>query len=151
MRSLFFKIFKFVFLKEYRCWFYCRRFVKTKNRAVRYLLSFKLKNGGNCISHKTRIGTGFFLPHPYGVVIGEGAVIGENVQIFQNVTIGQKNGKYPVIGNNCIIYPNAVVIGDIRIGDNCIIGAGSVVLNSVPANTTVAGNPAKIIADNKED
>ena len=35
----------------------------------------------------------------------------------------------------CLLYTS--------IGDNAVIGAGSVVTHDVPANTIVAGNPAK--------
>lgn len=90
-------------------------------------------------------------PHPVGIVIGMKVKIGMNCEIYQNVTIGTKdtsdflNGKYPEIGNNVIIYPNSLIIGDIKIGDNSIIGAGSVVLSDVPPNSIFAGNPAKLI------
>ncbi|WP_308806818.1 DapH/DapD/GlmU-related protein [Neobacillus driksii] len=33
----------------------------------------------------------------------------------------------------------------VTIGDNSIVAAGSVVTKDVPANTIVAGNPAKIL------
>ncbi len=86
-------------------------------------------------------------PHPIGITINKGAVIGKNCTIYQNVTIGAgKNHKEtPIIGDNVIIFANAVIIGKITIGDNAIIGAGSVVLNNVEANTVVAGNPVKLI------
>ena len=90
-------------------------------------------------------------PHPVGIVIGMKVQLGDNCEIYQNVTIGTKNtkefktAKYPKIGNNVIIYPNSIIIGDIEIGDNAIIGAGSIVLDSVPKNAIVAGNPARVI------
>ena len=37
------------------------------------------------------------------------------------------------------------ILGGITIGEKALIGAGSVVTKDVPANTVVAGNPAKII------
>jgi len=89
--------------------------------------------------------------HPVGVVISKSAVIGKKCIIYQNVTIGdgklnpQTNRTAPVIGDNVVVYANAVVIGGITVGDNAIIGAGSVVIDSVPENCIVAGNPAKII------
>ena len=49
------------------------------------------------------------------------------------------------IGNNVWIGGGAIVMPGVSIGDNAIIGAGSVVTKNVPANTVVAGNPARII------
>jgi len=39
----------------------------------------------------------------------------------------------------------AIILRGVTIGDNAVVAAGSVVTKSVPANTVVAGNPAKII------
>lgn len=91
------------------------------------------------------------LPHPIGIVIGNKVKIGQGCKIYHNVTIGTKetqnfeNGRYPSIGNNVIIYPNSIIIGDISIGDNTIIGAGSIVLNDIPANSIAIGVPAAIV------
>lgn len=53
---------------------------------------------------------------------------------------------YPItIGNNVWIGGKAIICPGVIIGDNSVIGAGSVVLKDVPANTVVAGNPAKFI------
>lgn len=87
-------------------------------------------------------------PHPVGMVIGYKVKIGFGCKIYHNVTIGTKetqnfkDGRYPKIGNNVIIYPNSIIIGDINIGDNVIIGAGSIVLNDIPSNVVVSGSPA---------
>ena len=43
------------------------------------------------------------------------------------------------------IGSNATILCGISIGENALVGAGSVVTKDVPANTIVAGNPAKII------
>ena len=43
------------------------------------------------------------------------------------------------------IGSNATILCGITIGENALIGAGSVVAKDVPANTVVAGVPAKII------
>lgn len=65
-----------------------------------------------------------------------------------NVTIGHKNGKAPTIGNNVIVSPSCNIVGGIHIGDNVIVGIGSVVVKDVPANSIVAGNPARVIKNN---
>lgn len=91
---------------------------------------------------------GLVLPHPYGVVINSNSVIGANCTVYQNVTIGSdKKGNVPMIGNNVIIFPGAVLIGNISIGDNCIIGANSFLNKTFSANLVIAGNPARIIGE----
>jgi len=96
------------------------------------------------------IGRRFFIDHGCGVVIGETAVIGDDVTIFQGVTLGgtgkEKGKRHPTIGNGVVIGANAIVLGNITIGNNARIGAGAVVTKPVPAETTVVGNPAQILA-----
>ncbi|MGO4957017.1 serine O-acetyltransferase [Luteococcus sp. Sow4_B9] len=80
----------------------------------------------------------FHLPHPVGIVIGEGAVIGDGVTIYQNVTIGaNRKGQYPRLGRDVTIYPSSVVVGNIEVGEGSVIGAELFVGRSVPAGTTV--------------
>lgn len=43
------------------------------------------------------------------------------------------------------IGSNATILCGITIGENAVVGAGAVVTKDVAANTTVAGNPAKVI------
>lgn len=49
------------------------------------------------------------------------------------------------IGNKAWIGFNVIVLKGVSIGEGAIVGAGSVVTANVPANTVVAGNPAKVI------
>ncbi len=96
-----------------------------------------------------RMGSGIFIDHGTGIVIGETAVVGDNVSILQNVTLGgtgkDTGDRHPKIGNGVLLSTGAKVLGNITIGDNARIGAGSVVLRSVPANATAAGVPARIV------
>ncbi|WEK19668.1 MAG: acyltransferase [Candidatus Pedobacter colombiensis] len=45
------------------------------------------------------------------------------------------------------IGSNATILCGITIGENSLVGAGAVVVRDVPANSVVAGNPAKIIKE----
>ncbi|MGH7165543.1 MAG: serine O-acetyltransferase, partial [Nitrospiraceae bacterium] len=95
------------------------------------------------------IGTGFFIDHGMGVVIGETAEIGDYVTLFQGVTLGgtgkERGKRHPTLGNHVVVGAGAKILGGIKIGDNVKIGANSVVLKSVPPNSTVIGVPARVI------
>jgi serine O-acetyltransferase len=100
------------------------------------------------------IGTGFFIDHGMGVVIGETAEIGDHVTLFQGVTLGgtgkERGKRHPTLGSHVVVGAGAKILGGIRIGDNVKIGANSVVLKSVPSNSTVIGVPARIIKTHGE-
>jgi acetyltransferase-like isoleucine patch superfamily enzyme len=50
-----------------------------------------------------------------------------------------------VICRGASIGSGATILSNIRIGENAIVGAGSVVTKDIPANSIVAGNPAKLL------
>ena len=58
---------------------------------------------------------------------------------------GIETSKPITIGNSVWIGAHATICGGVTIGDHAVIGAGAVVLHDVPANTIVAGVPAKVI------
>ena len=95
------------------------------------------------------IGTGFFIDHGMGVVIGETSEIGDYVTLFQGVTLGgtgkERGKRHPTLGNHVVVGAGAKILGGITIGDNVKIGANSVVLKNVTANSTVIGVPARVI------
>ena len=93
----------------------------------------------------------------------EGVTLEDDVFIGHNVTF--TNDRYPRATNQdgalqtekdwaCIptlikkgasIGSSVTLLCGITVGENAIIGAGSVVTRDVPANTTVAGNPARTL------
>lgn len=96
-----------------------------------------------------KIGKRVFIDHGVGVVIGETAVIGDDVTIYQGVTLGgtgaERGKRHPTIGKGVVIGAEAIILGNIIIGENARIGAGAVVTKPVPADSTVVGNPARIV------
>lgn len=98
-----------------------------------------------------RIGSGFFIDHGMGVVIGETTEIGDNVTMYQGAVLGgrgiQKGKRHPTIGNNVVIAAGAKVLGSFTVGDHARIGAGAVVLDDVPPHSTVVGVPGRIVRE----
>ncbi len=116
---------------------------------ARYISQRGVRKTGIEIHPGAQIGSGFFIDHGNGVIIGETAIIGNNVTLYQGVTLGgtgKEHGKrHPTIGDNVMISAGAKVLGSFTIGENSKIGAGSVVLSEVPPNSTVVGVPGRVV------
>lgn len=86
-----------------------------------------------------------------GITIGEGSFIGHKVVLAtlnHGLAPEDRASLYPspiVIGKNVWVGASATLLPGVTVGDNAIIAAGAVVRQDVPANTIVAGVPAKII------
>lgn len=95
------------------------------------------------------IGKRLFIDHGDGVVIGETAEIGNDVLLYHGVTLGgdsmRREKRHPTVEACATIGANATLLGDITIGESATVGAGAVVVDDVPADATVAGNPAEVV------
>ena len=98
-----------------------------------------------------KIGKGIMIDHAHSIVIGETAVVGDNVSMLHSVTLGgtgkEEEDRHPKIADGVLIGAGAKVLGNITVGHCSRIAAGSVVLSDVPACSTVAGVPAKIVGE----
>jgi serine O-acetyltransferase len=94
------------------------------------------------------IGSGFFIDHGTGVVIGATCVIGNDVKIYQGVTLGARSfpksvdgqiikgiARHPVIGDGVTIYAGATILGRVHIGANSVIGGNVWITTDVPAGS----------------
>ena len=87
-----------------------------------------------------------------GVDIADLVMIGPNVNI---ITAGHPlepsqrraylEARPIVIEKNVWIATAATILGGVTVGENSVVGAGAVVTKDVPANSFVAGVPAKVI------
>lgn len=121
---------------------------------ARLMTEFAHEKTGIDIHAGATIGEYFFIDHGTGIVIGETTTIGDHVRIYQGVTLGAKsfeldeNGnpikgikRHPDIGNNCIIYANATILGGrTKIGDGCVIGGNVWLTHSVPDGKVIYYN-----------
>ncbi|MEM6107152.1 serine O-acetyltransferase [Mycobacterium sp. 050272] len=96
------------------------------------------------------LGSGLFIDHATGVVIGETAEIGDDVTIYHGVTLGgistDPGKRHPTIGDRVIIGAGAKVLGPIKIGEDSRIGANAVVVKEVPSSSVVVGVPGQIVS-----
>ncbi len=86
------------------------------------------------------------LTFPEGIEIGAGTYIAFGARILSHDMTRLKKVR-TVIGENCFIGGNSMILPGVEIGNNCIVAAGAVVTKSVPDRCIVAGNPAKIIRE----
>lgn len=116
---------------------------------ARWISQRGVRKTGIEIHPGAKIGSGLFIDHGNGVIIGETAVIGNNVTLYQGVTLGgtgkEQGKRHPTVGDNVMISAGAKVLGSFAIGENSKIGAGSVVLSAVPPNSTVVGVPGRVV------
>lgn len=96
------------------------------------------------------IGSGFFIDHGTGVVIGETARIGARVRIYQAVTLGAKSfpaeadgrlrkggDRHPIVEDDVVIYAGATILGRVVLGRGAVIGGNVWVTDNVPAGATI--------------
>jgi serine O-acetyltransferase len=100
------------------------------------------------------VGPGLLMPHPNGVVIGNGLRVGANVTFGGGVTAGVKqpdvpDSGFPTVCDGAIVLANAVLVGPVTIGSHAQVGANSVVLSDVAERTVVFGVPAKRVAERR--
>jgi acetyltransferase-like isoleucine patch superfamily enzyme len=81
-----------------------------------------------------------------GVHIGDGSYLAFGATILCH-DMSRNFQADVIIGRNCFIGANSIILPGVTIGDEVVIAAGAVVTKNVPSNTIFAGNPANQIRD----
>lgn len=121
-------------------------------------LEKQAKKAGVKLGNNNFIASRFWSSEGYLIEIGSNCAITSGVKIFTHgggrvlrdeipdfdIFGKVKIGNYVYIGSNSLIMPG------VTIGSHVLVAAGSVVTKSVPDNTVIAGNPAKIVSTIEE-
>lgn len=131
------------------------RFLPGKSLTFRKGFSLIIEDSG-----KVKIGKNCFfnnycsLASKYSIEIGDFTIFGENVKVYDhNHNFGDKvlpirdqgfTSSPIIIGSNCWIASNVIVLKGVKIGDHCVIGAGCVVYKDVPSGTVMLNKQSYI-------
>ena len=92
-----------------------------------------------------------------GVTIEDQVFIGHNVAFINDSYPRAATGagqlqteadwkvETTLVKKGASIGSGSTILANVTIGENALVGAGSVVTKNVPANTIVAGNPARVL------
>jgi len=110
------------------------------------------------IGDRTFVGNGCTLAAARSITVGRHCLLSAGVRIHDNdghpLDADRRRAGEPitvdeaapvVIEDNVWIGARAIVLKGVTIGENAIVGTAAVVTRDVPPNTTVAGNPAKVV------
>lgn len=123
--------------------------IRTNEQRIAELRRRGVKIGDCCWIHTMQFST-----EPYLIEIGDNVAIASGVQfVTHNAVAAIARHKYPGIqvfgcirvGSGTLIGINAILLPEVEIGSDCIIGAGAVVRGTIPDNSLVVGNPARVV------
>lgn len=115
------------------------------------------EHGPDCVIHPTaHVGNAIINGTSGVITLGEYAFLSHGVSLLAGTHDVKKIGAerqtaIPAHGHDITIErgvwiaTNATIIGPCHIGENAVVAAGAVVLSDVPANSIVAGIPARVI------
>ncbi len=117
--------------------------------------------GNVVIGKNVYVGPGAAIRGDWGrIVIADGCNVQENctIHMFPGVTVWLKEGAHighgavihgAVVGRNCLIGMNSVIMDNVQLGEECIVGALTFIKAGmeIPRRSMVVGNPGTIIRE----
>lgn len=111
--------------------------------------------GGLSIGNECYIGDESLIDLYDRVTLEDQVTLAQKVTVLTHLNVGYqdhplqkffpKSSKPVIFKNGCVIGANSTVLPGVAIGSQSFVAAGSVVIRNVPANSLVAGVPAKLI------
>ena len=115
--------------------------------------------GNVIIGKNVYIGPGAMVRGDWGsIVIEDGCNVQENcvIHMFPGLTVLLKESAHighgaiihgAIIGRNCLVGMNSVILDEAELGEECIVGALTFIKQGekIPRRSLIAGNPGKII------
>lgn len=115
--------------------------------------------GNVIIGKKCYIGPGAAIRGDWGqIIIEDGCNVQENctIHMFPGITVLLKEGAHighgavihgAMIGRNCLVGMNSVIMDHVELGDESIVGALTFIKEGekIPSRSLIVGNPARII------
>ncbi|MDP6376463.1 MAG: acyltransferase [Pseudomonadales bacterium] len=88
------------------------------------------------------------------ITLGAGCMLATGAYISDADWHGLYHRAFPpgttapvTLGDNVWVADGARILKGVKVGDNAIVAAAAVVAENVPANTVVAGNPARVVKE----
>jgi len=117
--------------------------------------------GDVIIGKNVYVGPGAAIRGDWGrIVIEDGCNVQENctIHMFPGVTVWLKEGAHighgavihgAVIGRNCLVGMNSVIMDNVELGEECVVGALTFIKagEKIPRRSVVVGNPGVIIKE----
>lgn len=120
---------------------------------IKYARHLGVRIGDDCL-----IATRYWGSEPYLITIGNSVQVTENVYFHTHGGAHVARTTYPdfdVFGkirieDGAYIGSGSHIMPGVTIGENSLVAAGSIVTKSVPPNTVVGGNPAKVLCSTED-
>jgi acetyltransferase-like isoleucine patch superfamily enzyme len=125
------------------------RETRTNEQRIAELRRRGARIGNSCLIYSTRFST-----EPYLIDIGDHVGIAGGVQFITHhgfaMIIRRKHPDAQIfgrirVGSGTVIGIDAILLPGTEIGKDCIVGARAVVRGTIPDNSLVVGNPAKVV------
>ena len=130
------------------------------NKKTKFMIHFtSIVNGnieiGKGVAQSFANSGGCYIQGINGIKIGDNTIFAPGIKIIsanhdkEDITKHVQTDPV-VIGANCWLGANCIILPGVQLGDGVIVGAGSIVTKSFPCGSIIAGNPAKIIRNSSD-